>query len=300
MRSNHRRFPVAEAAFALLLLAGAAMISWFSGRTLVLTELFAPAQGAVQGVSNAFSGGVERVQNLKRLEEENIRLKHRIDELERTLDGREEQGYENERLRGLLQLKVPPDARPLVAARVVGRNPDNWYQRIVLNKGSEDGLKVDNAVVDQRGLIGRISTLSPHTAMVTLLTDPTFAVSVLNTRLRAAGVIMGQGDQLPLLRYLDQPEKWKVGDRLITSGLGGTYPKGLTIGKIVKIKSASDMFYPELRVQPAVPLTRIEEVYILPPGIVEMPVPTPRPTASVDQGATEVHPTPASPSPTTR
>jgi cell shape-determining protein MreC len=109
---------------------------------------------------------------------------------------------------------------------------------------------------------------------------------VLNTRTRSAGVIMGQGDQWPTLRYLDQPEKWKVGDRLITSGLGGTFPKGLNIGKIVKIKSASDMFYPELRVQPNVPLDKIEEAIVLPPGTPEMPVPTPKPTPTPDPNAT--------------
>ncbi|MDB5102018.1 MAG: rod shape-determining protein MreC [Cyanobacteria bacterium RYN_339] len=300
MRSAPRRFPVAETAFILVLLAGAFVISWLSGRTLVLTELFSPVQSAVQAVTNAFSGGVERVQNLKTLQEENDRLKRRIDDLEQTLDGRDEQGRENERLRDLLKLQVPPAAQPLIVARVVGRNPDNWYQRVIIDKGSDQGLKVDSAVADRRGLIGRVITVSPHTAMVTLVTDPTFGVSVLNTRTRSAGVIMGQGDQWPTLRYLDQPEKWKVGDRLITSGLGGTFPKGLSIGKIVKIRSASDMFYPELRVQPNVPLDKIEEALVLPPGMPEMPIPTPKPTPTPGVGGTDPNSPKQSPPPSAK
>lgn len=292
MRAAPRRFPIAEVAFVLVLLAGAGVISWLSGRTLVLTELFAPVQSGVQAVTNAFGGGVERVKNLKTLQDENDQLKKRIGELEQTLDAREEQGRENERLRDLLKLQVPPNAQPLIVARIVGRNPDNWYQRVIIDKGADQGIKADSAVADRRGLIGRVVTVSPHTAMVTLVTDPTFAVSVLNSRTRSAGVAMGQGDQWPTLRYLDQPEKWKVGDRLVTSGLGGTFPKGLTLGKIVKIKSASDMFYPELRVQPNVPLDKIEEALVLPPGLTEMPVPTPKPVASPSPG-TSPKPSPA-------
>ena len=87
MRAAPRRFPLAEVLFITALLVGAGVISWLSGRTLVLTELFAPIQSGVQAITNAFSGGVERVQNLKSLEEENARLKHRITELEHTLVG---------------------------------------------------------------------------------------------------------------------------------------------------------------------------------------------------------------------
>lgn len=280
MRAAPRRFPIAELFFVVALLGAAGVISWLSGRTLVLTELFAPIQSGVQAVTNAFSGGVERVQNLKDLEEENSRLEREIVEMERTLDQRDEQARENERLRALLKLEIPPAAQPMLVARVVGRNPDNWYQRVILDKGADQGIKADAVVADARGLVGRVVTVSPHTALVTLITDPTFAVSVLNTRTRSAGVAMGQGDEWPTLRFLDQPEKWRVGDKLITSGLGGTFPKGLAIGKIVKIKSASDMFFPELRVQPNVPLDRIEEVIVLPPGLEQMPVPTPRPTTA--------------------
>ena len=266
-------------------MVGAGVISWLSGRTLVLTELFAPIQSGVQAITNAFSGGVERVQNLKSLEEENARLKHRITELEHTLDVRDEQGRENERLHELLKLRLPAEAEPPNVARVVGRNPDNWYQRVILDKGTDQGVKADAVVADARGLIGKVVTVSPHTSLVTLITDPTFAVSVLNTRTRSAGIVMGQGDQWPTLRYLDQPEKWKVGDRLITSGLGGSFPKGLAIGKIVKIKSASDMFFPELRVQPNVPLDKIEEGIVLPEGLHQMPAPPAAP-AKADAAAT--------------
>lgn len=280
MKAAPRRFPIAEVAFLVVLVGGAGVISWLSGRTLVLTEFFAPMQSGVQAVTNAWSGGVERVQNLKTLEQENARLKREITELEHTLDVRDEEGRENERLRDLLKLQVPPAAQPLMVARVVGRNPDNWYQRVILDKGADQGVRQDACVTDSRGLVGKVITVSPHTSLVTLITDPTFAVSVLDTRTRSAGVVMGQGDQWPSLRYLDQPEKWKVGDRLITSGLGGSFPKGLAIGKIVKIKSASDMFFPELRVQPNVALDKLEEVIVLPPGLAEMPAPSPRPAPS--------------------
>jgi cell shape-determining protein MreC len=81
-----------------------------------------------------------------------------------------------------------------------------------------------------------------------------------------------------MLRYMEQPEKWRVGDHLITSGLGGVYPKGLPVGRIVKLKSDADTLLPELRVEPTVALDHLEEVIVLPPRLTAMPTPAPKPT----------------------
>jgi rod shape-determining protein MreC len=81
-----------------------------------------------------------------------------------------------------------------------------------------------------------------------------------------------------VLRYMEQPEKWRVGDRLVTSGLGGVYPKGLPVGRIVKLKSDADTYFPELRVEPSVALDKLEEVIVLPPRLTAMPTPAPKPT----------------------
>lgn len=277
-RSPQRRFPVKELLFIAALVGAAVGISWASGRTLVLAELFAPVVGGVQTVTNTATQSVERVQRLHRLEVENAELKRRVDTLEAQIVKRDEQASENERLHTLLKLPMPAEAEPKTVARVIGRNPDNWHQRILLEKGSSADVALKSVVLNQKGLIGHVVTTSPHTSLVALLTDPASAVPVINMRTRSAGVVVGQGDGWPVLRYMEQPEKWKVGDRLITSGLGTIYPKGLLVGKIVRLKSSENTFFPELRVETAVPLERLEEVLLMPPGLAAMPTPTPKPT----------------------
>lgn len=303
MRPASRRIPAREFFFLLMLLGTATAISWLSGRTLIMAELFAPALSGIQAATNSWNSGWERLSGLQTLDAENARLRGRIDELEAALWAREEQGRENERLHRLMDLPVPAAARPLLIAWVIGRNPDNWHQRLILDRGTDQGL-TDRAVVANRdGLIGRVVTVSPHTALVSLVTDPSSSVSVLNTRTRSAGVMQGQGDAWPTLRFMEQPEKWRVGDRVITSGLGGTDPKGLLVGQIVRVKSATDLYFPELRVQPVVNLDRLEEVVVLPPGSGTMPVPrpslrpTPKPTAKPSSGPTPAGSAPPSPRP---
>lgn len=277
-RTAPRRFPLKELLFIAALVGAAITISWASGRTLVLAELFAPVVGGVQSVTTAATDSVERVQTLHRLEVENAELKKKVDTLESLLVKRDEQASENERLHRLLKLSLPKEAEPRTVARVIGRNPDNWHQRILLDKGEASGATLKGVILNQRGLIGHVVTTSPHTSLVALLTDPASAVPVINTRTRSAGVVVGQGDAWPVLRYMEQPEKWKVGDRLITSGLGSIYPKGLLVGKIVRLKSSENTFFPELRVETAVELERLEEVLLMPPGLAAMPTPTPKPT----------------------
>jgi rod shape-determining protein MreC len=283
-RAPQRRLPLREILFLAALIGAAAAVSWASGRTMVLNEIFAPVLGGVEHVTGAWNRTVDRVKALQTLEEDNQRLKLRLDELETLVIARDEQVAENARLHDLLHMPLPKGVEPLVA-RVVGRNPDNWHQRLMLDAGTERGVKVDGVVVTRRGLVGRVVAVSANTANVALATDPGSSVSVINTRTRSAGVMQGQGDAWPALRYMEQPEKWKMGDRLVTSGFGGTIPRGLNVGKIVRLKNEKGtpgapvqaMLFPELRVAVAVDLDKLEEVMVLPPGLAAVPTPPPPP-----------------------
>lgn len=284
-RAPQRRLPIREILFLAALIGAAVAVSWASGRTMVLNEIFAPVLGGVEHATGAWNRSVDRVKALQTLEADNQALKRRVDELESQMSAYGEQYAENARLHDLLQMKMPTGVEPIVA-RVIGRNPDNWHQRLVLDVGSERGVKLNGVAVTRRGLIGRVVAVSPNTSNVALVTDPGSAVSIINTRTRSAGVMQGQGDAWPALRYMEQPEKWKMGDRLITSGFGGTIPKGLPVGKIVRLKTENGapgapvqaLLFPELRVASAVELDKLEEIMVLPPGLAAVPTPPPPPT----------------------
>lgn len=283
-RAPQRRLPFREVLFLAALIGAAVAVSWASGRTMVLNEIFAPVLGAVEHVTGAWNRSVDRVKALQTLETDNQVLKQRVDELESQLSAYGEQAAENARLHDLLKMPMPEGVEPILA-RVIGRNPDNWHQRLVLDVGGARGVMLNGVAVTRRGLIGRVVAVSPNTANVALVTDPGSSVSVLNTRTRSTGVMQGQGDAWPALRYMEQPEKWKMGDRLITSGLGGSVPKGLPVGKIVRLKNEKGtpgapvqaLLFPELRVASAVDLDKLEEILVLPPGLTAMPTPPPPP-----------------------
>jgi rod shape-determining protein MreC len=278
MRSNHRPFLLKEFLFLAVIIGVAVVISYASGRTMVLTQPLSILLSPLQSVTNTWTGGVEKVQSLRDLEVENAKLKAHITELEAQLLARDEQASENNRLHDLLKLPLPEEAKPITVGRVIARNPDNWHQRLVLDKGTTSGIVTDSVIAEKKGLIGKVMATGPNVALVSLLTDPSTSVGVLNTRTRSSGVVQGQGDSWPMLRYMEQPEKWRVGDHLITSGLGGVYPKGLPVGRIVKLKSDADTLLPELRVEPTVALDHLEEVIVLPPRLTAMPTPAPKPT----------------------
>ncbi|MEB3197542.1 MAG: rod shape-determining protein MreC [Candidatus Sericytochromatia bacterium] len=283
---RRRKFPLREVLFVAALLGAALAVGWFSGRTMVLHEVMAPFLALIERVTGATHQTIDRVKDLRSLEADKARLEARVVELEALLQARTEQGLENARLHDLLKLRLPTGVAPVVA-RVVGRNPDNWHQRLVLDLGQLQGVQLNSVVLTRQGLVGRIVTVSSSTAMVALVTDPSSAVSVINTRNRYAGIMQGQGDAWPALRYLERPEKWRIGDVLITSGYGGAFPKGLPVGRIVQLQAEKNapgttvqaMLFPELRVITAVDLGKLEEVLVMPPGLSAMPEP-PRPTPS--------------------
>jgi rod shape-determining protein MreC len=295
-RAPQRRFPAREALFIAALLGASATVSYASGRTTVLHELFAPVLGGIERVTGAWNGGVGRLQALRTLEQDNAQLKRRVEALELQLVARDEQALESARLHELLQLQTPKGVEPLIA-RVIGRNPDNWHQRLMLDTGEARGVKLNSVAVTGKGLVGKVVSVSTHTAMVALATDPGSSVSIVNGRTRSAGIMQGQGDAWPALRYMEQPEKWRMGDRLVTSGFGGTFPKGLVVGKIVRLKnekgqtgsSVQALLFPELRVATAVELDKLEEVWVLPAGLTAMPTPpppSPRPKPAAGPSAT--------------
>jgi rod shape-determining protein MreC len=291
--SKRRKFPTQEVLFVAALFGAALAVGWLSGRTMVLHELIAPFLGAVERVTGATNETIVRVKDLRTLEQDKRQLEKRVKQLEALVNARSEQALENARLHQLLKLNLPTGIEPLVA-RVVGRNPDNWHQRLVLDQGEARGIQINSVVVTRQGLVGRVVTVATSTAMVALISDPAAAVSVLNTRNRFAGIMQGQGDRWPVLRFLESPEKWRIGDHLITSGLGGGFPKGLPVGRIVQLKneknapttSVQALLFPELRVVPDVELSALEEVLVLPPGLNAMPAPptpTPRPAPSASR-----------------
>lgn len=259
-----QRLPAKEIAFVLALVGVTAMVGWLSGRTAVLTEVLRPGWALVQSVVASVRGGATYVQDLDHLRHENAALGAKLVAVEAELSRKREVDAENARFSQLLALQqtVTPHG---IAARVIGRAPNNWQQRLVIDRGSAAGIGVDSVVMVPRGVVGRVLTVSPHTAVVSLLTDPGQTVGILNQRSRSPGVVLGEGESTLRLQYLPQQVDFRIGDAVVTAGYGGVYPKGLNVGKVIRVESEPNAITPRVSLVLNADLDRIEEVLVLPP-----------------------------------
>jgi len=181
-------------------------------------------------------------------------LKKRIVDLREAYD-------ENKRLRELLAFKETSD-REIMAAQIIGWDSSPWSKTILINKGTKEGLTPNAAVVSSSGLVGRIIELGPRAARVILITDPNSRVGAIVQRTREQGVVEGKGG-LCRMKYISPETELKQGDVVISSGKGGIYPKGLVIGKIVKVADSDDGLFQTAIIQPGVNFSKLEEILCL-------------------------------------
>lgn len=259
-----KRLPTREIGFVVALFGAAALVGWAAGRTTVLTEMLRPGWVITQSVVGSLRGGATYFQDLDRLKRENAELHERLAKVEVALAGKLEVESENRRLGQLLGL-APTVPEKGIAARVIARSPNNWQQRLVIDRGSASGIGVDSVVLIPRGVIGRVLKVSPNSAVVRLLTDPGQTVGVLNQRSRTPAVVLGEGSANLVLQYLPQQSDFRVGDAVLTSGLGGVYPKGLSVGRVTRVEQAPNAITPKVTIVLNTDLDRVEEVLVLPP-----------------------------------
>jgi rod shape-determining protein MreC len=150
-----------------------------------------------------------------------------------------------------------------VTASIIANSASTWFQGCILDKGSADGVQKDMAVVTPLGVVGKVVSVTAHTAKVILLTDANSGIDVLVQRTRSRGIISGSLDSGTVLKYMKRSEDIQVGDRLITSGLDGVFPKGLMTGTVVKVNKQHLGLFQLVEVLPAVQSSRVEEVLVV-------------------------------------
>jgi rod shape-determining protein MreC len=228
---------------------------------LVLSVLL-PAQASLSRAADALSGSWRVLHEIGQLRTENARLRAEVERLRRELVDLQEASAEAERLRRLLGFRPPPPYTT-VAARVVTRDPSRWYTSLTVDRGLVDGLSRHDPVVTADGLVGRVFEVYRNTARVLLVTDPRSSVGVLVQSTRDAGVAEGTGVDRLRLRYLSRSSRLSEGDVLVTSGLGGVFPRGLRVGVVRRVLRTTGALFQEAEVEPATDLSRLEEVLVM-------------------------------------
>ena len=189
-------------------------------------------------------------------------LKKEIDFLKQKLNAANENYLENIRLKNSLNFKQKSSFK-VVAARVIARSLDSWSSVVIIDKGSNSGIKRYMPVISYLGLVGRVVDTTSTTSKIMLINDPNLSVSALVERSRQEGLISGALGAALIMKYLPKEADIEKDDAIITSGLTEAYPKGLFIGRVIDIGSELSGLMRYAVIKPAVNLSSIEEVLII-------------------------------------
>lgn len=208
-----------------------------------------------QGIGNIFSNLTADQQTLSDLKAENEQLRSKNAELEET-------NQSTQRLQGLLDLKNTYNLQS-TGARVISGSTDSFNNTIVIDKGTSSGLAVGMPVVDSGGVIGQIIECGPTTSTVRLITDEKSGVAAMVQSSRAQGMLMGSASRQITLNLINTNQKVAVGDTVVTSGLGGVFPKGLPLGKVTSVEAAPGSLYYTIVIEPYGNVSSNEEVMVI-------------------------------------
>jgi rod shape-determining protein MreC len=196
------------------------------------------------------------------LRNENARLKREVDHLKMENSRHRELDATHGRLRELLQFKDTLKW-PVLAAQVIGRDPTGWFETVIIDKGKTSGLKLNMPVVNASGVVGQLVSVSPNYSKVLLITDQNSAVDCLVQRSREQGIVKGLSPKTCKLDYVLKTGNVTPGDQVVTSGLGGVYPKGLMVGEVLEVKDIPWEFFKEIKVRPMVDFSKLEELLVI-------------------------------------
>lgn len=192
---------------------------------------------------------------------ENERLKEDVRQLALVNNSLEQAKEENARLRLLLAINTSLPYQTL-GARVIARAPNYLSNTIYLDRGSADGVREDQPVISETGVVGRTVLVTRDSCQVQLLTNADASIGVLVERTMVPGVVRGTENMLLSLNYISNTEEVNADDTIVTSGLDGIYPRGLPVGRVADSQKGKTGFRAIL-VQPNADMIRIEEVLIL-------------------------------------
>ncbi len=228
----------------------------------LLLELMRPLQIGAQTSMAKVRELQQRYVTLKGLAAENEALKRRIVKLDTERNRLLEADATNHRLRDLLDFRLRLPSRSVTAA-VIGNSASPWFHSIILDKGNAEGVLKGMAVVSPFGVVGQVAAVTSRSAKVLLVTDPYSGVDVMVQRSRARGIVSGSLDNGPIMKYVKRSEDVREGDRLISSGLDGIFPKGLLVGTVTRVQKKNFGLFQYVEVALAVDPARIEEVLVV-------------------------------------
>jgi rod shape-determining protein MreC len=223
--------------------------------------VFAEAQRSTSKGVSGVRGFWNRYGGLRNVEKENAELKQQLEAVQVELQERRALADRASGLQELLDLRDRSKLKT-TAAEIIASSASPDFRTLTIDKGTSSGLRTDMAVIAPRGVVGRIVTPSGRAAKVQLLVDRNAAAGVMVERSRAQGVVKGIGETRLQLEFVSESADVAVGDLVVTSGIEGIFPKGLTIGRVDTVEKTGPA-YKRITVMPAVDFSALEEVLVV-------------------------------------
>lgn len=264
MKTNPSRF---WQTLILLLLALGLMALALGGYLTPLSRIvlnpLVDAQTWLATRFQAIRNYIEAPQDVTRLMQRNAELEAQVSRLQTEIITLEQQLSETRILEALVDFaRVNPENR-YVAASVIGRDPSPFVKFVIINRGSDDGLRRGMPVVTQQGLVGRVAAVTAGAARIQLITDPASSVNVRLEPSRAQAILIGSITGELSLDMVPQSAEIKIGDLVLSSGLGGNYPSNILIGQIVSVRQKETDLFQSAAVQPVVDFSQLEIVLVI-------------------------------------
>ena len=235
--------------------------SWDPSEQLVI-EIIAPLQIFINETINLTERVWLKYFGLINTHNENIRMKKELDSLKIENYLYQEMLAANQRLQQLLQFRNMSD-QPVIAAQVIGRDPTGWFQSVIIDKGKNSGIKLNMPVVNAEGVVGKLVSVSNNYSKVLLIIDQNSSVDCIIQRSRDDGILKGLSSGVCKLDYVLKSSDVHVGDVVVTSGLGGIFPKGIPVGEVTDVEDPPGELFKDVRIRPAVDFSKLEELLII-------------------------------------
>jgi len=228
----------------------------------ILLEIVSPLQRIITLLINPFIKSIKAINKLSNLLEENRLLTDKVMLLSKEETKLKELERENRELRQLLGSSYYEQFE-VKSATIIGKVDTDWKLSLFINKGSNQGIKINMPVVNQSGLTGKVIATSNNFSEVRLLTDVNSSVAAMVQSSRKTGIIQGTRGSTLEMDLVTKEADIKIGDIIITSGLGGIFPKGILIGRVYDVKNLDYELYKTIKVLPVYNYENLEEVLII-------------------------------------
>lgn len=233
----------------------------------VFSTILSPFQRFIDYSGVKINNFFAHFDDIDRLRAENEVLKKKLDESENKVENLLELEQKNKELKEALDIKDQYTNMKPVVANIIAKDMGNWFNIFTIDRGKKDGISNDHPVITSKGLVGRVMEADILSSKIISLIDEDFSVSVRLSKTNDIMVVKGDAklkdEGLCIMEYIPQDLNLSAGDKVETSGIGGIYPKGIIIGKVLEVRQKTNELDRYAIIEPSVDFKRLEEVIVL-------------------------------------